>query len=873
MKPYDANQDGGLEIRELPFTSIEDHNSSLKSSIVSVESLAWSDLSTLATILECHPAYKPSPNIIKTPNPLPEALAKSKWRPSSLGTGLVYDWEFSDGPYTDSTNPAASKDLASLLIDFTPRGFHPIHLHAYMQGQQSRLASIWQKDDDSCYKYSAIEALSKESVEIFVNDWKKLTYSFRVVSIAAIIPYDKSKALYSISLIEDKQYTSSDWGIALDISISQFFADVATLKISQKRIVSFTVTVDEQKIFALPRFSYVWTGLNWNPIIPWKIESITLPASGQSIVDKINAQIATGWAPVCMDSWYANGTGSLLVLYAEHQAQPNPGLWFLHADSTPSSFSSFHNFVRVMEPTRQLVAFATYQPTPSGPPKAIGIWRFPLERFLDVVEKNKATLPLTPAAKFEEKLTDFMKAADVPYAAMAVFKDDKIVLERAYRWGPKSLNPITVDSLFRLASTAKIITVLGILKALEEKAKDEFSLYNPGEVVSKIYLDYRAFVDFPGMPSIANHPQSDELSKITVRNLLRHNSGFPGFVEIGGMPAGTKSPVKWKHESILKHLHVKPPFPAITRNQILSWMLNSNYWSDGPNDIKSGDALYKTGFDANKIGSAVGDYSNVGYIFLEKLIEAITGHSYVDYVYNKILVPVGASSMKPIQDARYFVDDSELLHSADEAYLGDKVLGGQSIGPSILGAWTNSSLYPTDVYGGSITRIGVIRRPYLGAGGWVGSIVDVIRMLGALRDFKINPLDQTQKKGLVDLEGGTLLEYETVAAMMSTEPEVIDRGTPMCLGWYATSHNALVPPIGSPSSPLGPRQDDVQIRWFGGDMHGAHCRFSWREDGTCFCYALSRRRPTVTEVTDEDDVAKVTGLFIEFNKIAKTIIW
>lgn len=869
MKCYDDGQDGGLEARRLPFTSIEDHNSSLRSTIVSVESLARSDASTLATILECHPSYKPSPNILTTPSSPPEA-ATSKWRPTSLGTGLVYDWEFSDGPYTDNTKPSTDKDLASQLLELTPKGFHPIHFHAYMQGQQARLASIWQKDDDSCYRYFATEALSKESVENLVENWKKITFSFRIVSIASIIPTDQSKSLYTISVIDDKQYRNTDWGVVLDVSGPQFLADITALKISAKRIISFTTTIDEHKLFALPRFSYIWTGPSYNPILPWKIETITLPASGQSITNKIKAQIAIGWVPVCMDSWYANGTGLLLVLYAEHQAEPNPELWWMYTNSTPDHFSSTHALSKAFYPSRQLVAYATYKPTPNGPLMAIGIWRNPLERFLDISEESKTSLPLDEAGKFEKSLTDFMKAADIPYAAMAVFKDGQIVLERAYRWGPRGLGPVDVNSLFRLASTAKVLTVLGVLKALEEKAKDELPLYNPGEVVSKAYLDYRAFVDFPKMPSITNHPLSNYLRKITVRNLLRHNSGFPTYLTNEGKPDGIQFPVKWIHETTLKHLGVKPPFPSLKREHLFDWVLDSTYWSDGPGDDHATDAAYKTGFRSADIDASVGRYSNVGYTFLEKLIEAITGQSYEDYVYNNILIPIGATSMRIIKDTRYFVDSSELLHSSQESYLGDNIKSSHnSIGPSLLGAWANSSLFPTDVYGGTVNSFGLIKGPYLGAGGWVGSVTDVIRIVGALRDFKFDATGSETKKGMVDLEGNTILEYDSVFAMLNDQPEVNVDGR-VCLGWYATSDAEVG---GTVELPVFNPRLSVKIRYGGGDFYGAHNRFAWRSDGKGWCFALSRKRGDVEEAAGEGDGdgIKVTQLFAEFTKLAKKL--
>ncbi len=178
---------------------------------------------------------------------------------------------------------------------------------------------------------------------------------------------------------------------------------------------------------------------------------------------------------------------------------------------------------------------------------------------------------------------------DLPGVTVAVVRNDKLVYMNCY--GVQELDtqkPTTNDNLFRIASISKPITLVALLKLMDEgKLKMDDTVFGPDGVLGE---------DFGPVPSGSGK------DKITIRHLIEHKSGF-------------------------QNDPTDPMFsyPGLDQAGIIRDIL-----ANRPLATKPGTKYY---------------YSNVGYCILGRVIEKITGRPYDEYVKEEILAPCGIRNM------------------------------------------------------------------------------------------------------------------------------------------------------------------------------------------------------------------------------------
>ncbi|MEP3575584.1 MAG: serine hydrolase domain-containing protein, partial [Ekhidna sp.] len=147
--------------------------------------------------------------------------------------------------------------------------------------------------------------------------------------------------------------------------------------------------------------------------------------------------------------------------------------------------------------------------------------------------------------------------------------------------------PVNNESLFRIASISKVLTVLGVLKLIEN---DQLT-FSDKVFGNEGILEY----DF-GTP-----PYPQNMEEITVLHLLEHKSG-------------------WKNT----------PYDPVFRNEEFTQTEMINEVIDNrPNSEPGGDSYYL----------------NFGYILLGRVIEKVSGLDYESYINQKILNPIGIDDM------------------------------------------------------------------------------------------------------------------------------------------------------------------------------------------------------------------------------------
>jgi N-acyl-D-amino-acid deacylase len=202
---------------------------------------------------------------------------------------------------------------------------------------------------------------------------------------------------------------------------------------------------------------------------------------------------------------------------------------------------------------------------------------------------------------FEIEWREFLKEHRVPGAAVAIGEKGKIVFARGYGYSDiAAKEPVTTASLFRIASISKPITAVAILQLAEQE---------------KLKLDDKIFqiLDYETDIAAAGEKFDPRLRDITIRHLLEHRSGWDRDQSFDAMFQS----VRFAKES-------ETPAPA-DQATVIKAMLSQ-----------------KLDFDPGERYT----YSNFGYCLLGRVIEKLTGQTYEAYVKEKVLAPIGITTMK-----------------------------------------------------------------------------------------------------------------------------------------------------------------------------------------------------------------------------------
>lgn len=193
---------------------------------------------------------------------------------------------------------------------------------------------------------------------------------------------------------------------------------------------------------------------------------------------------------------------------------------------------------------------------------------------------------ITNIAELEDYFERLVDKNIPPGLSIVVIKKNAVVYSNAFGMadGPNQF-PATPDTVYHWWSMTKIPTAIAIIQ-LSERGK-----INLDEPVSN-YLSFFE-VEYPNVNS----------EEITIRHLLSHTSGLPDLIPALIGWVHYQDEVLYQTDLLIQHL--------------------PNY-----NQIK-----FEPGSEAA--------YSNMGYLVLGAVIEAVAGQSYEAYIHEHILQPVG----------------------------------------------------------------------------------------------------------------------------------------------------------------------------------------------------------------------------------------
>ncbi|MFV0420065.1 MAG: serine hydrolase domain-containing protein [Dysgonomonas sp.] len=205
-------------------------------------------------------------------------------------------------------------------------------------------------------------------------------------------------------------------------------------------------------------------------------------------------------------------------------------------------------------------------------------------------KKNIETRATFDFPEIDRRIDSLKSKYSIPAITIAIIRNDKLVYINCYgEQDTEKHIPVKNSSLFRIASISKPITVVSLLKLMQE---------------DKLSMDDEVF----GSRSILGEdfgvlPENSNWDKITIRHLIEHKSG------IHNVP---NDPM----------FHYK----GLTNKEIIERIIAERQLNSEP--------------------GAQNYYSNVGYNILGRVIEKVSGMQYEEYVKQNILKPCDINRMQ-----------------------------------------------------------------------------------------------------------------------------------------------------------------------------------------------------------------------------------
>ena len=348
-------------------------------------------------------------------------------------------------------------------------------------------------------------------------------------------------------------------------------------------------------------------------------------------------------------------------------------------------------------------------------------------------------------AAYDDLMAAFMREHNPPGAALAVAYHGRLVYARGFGHADvEKREPVRPTSLFRIASVSKPFTSAAVMKLVEE---------------GRLKLDERVFPILKLEPHLGRGERLDpRWHEVTVRHCLQHTGGWDRDKSFDPMSAETA-------EQVAKALGVGLP---IDTRQIIRYTMGK------PLDFDPGSAYA---------------YSNFGYCVLGRVIEAVSGKSYHEFVREKILVPLQIRGMRLGKNLLSDRAPGEVKYY-DSRHRTGRAISGPKIGEEAPLPYGVECVETMDANGG-----------------WIASAVDLVRFAVALDDPKRSPI----------------LSQDSIETTLAPPPGPVGhdpKGRPKS-DYYGCGWSVR------PAA----RQPGKYTKWHGGMLAGSSTLLVCREDG------------------------------------------
>jgi CubicO group peptidase (beta-lactamase class C family) len=277
-------------------------------------------------------------------------------------------------------------------------------------------------------------------------------------------------------------------------------------------------------------------------------------------------------------------------------------------------------------------------------------------------------------AEYDDLMTAFMREHEPPGAALAVSYRGRLVYARGFGFADvEKQERVQPTSLFRIASVSKPFTSAAVMQLVEQ---------------GKLRMDDRVFPVLKLQPFLEKGGRFDSRwHDITVRHCLQHTGGWDRGKGFDPMSAEAAEQVA---EAMGISLPIRP-------EQIIRYTMGK------PLQFDPGTSWA---------------YSNFGYCVLGRIIEAVSGNPYHEYVRQKVLLPVGIRHMRLGKNLRRDHSPGEVKYY-DSRHSTGRAISGPKIGEEAPVPYGVECIETMDANGG-----------------WIASAVDLLRFAVALDDPK-----------------------------------------------------------------------------------------------------------------------------------------
>lgn len=207
----------------------------------------------------------------------------------------------------------------------------------------------------------------------------------------------------------------------------------------------------------------------------------------------------------------------------------------------------------------------------------------------------------TDNPQVDSVINAFMTKWDLPGGSFTMAYDTTVLYSKGYGVTDiVSMEPVTTESLFRIASCTKPFTAVAVMKLIQEgKLSLEDTVFGPNGILDQ--SQYQTILD-------------SNVLKIKIVNLLEHTAGWDDNYQIDPMFSSTEIS-EWANTT-----------PPAFQETIIEYVLSQMTLIHTPGTFYA--------------------YSNFGFCVLGRVIEKITGMSYENYVRQNVLIPSDAGTMK-----------------------------------------------------------------------------------------------------------------------------------------------------------------------------------------------------------------------------------
>ncbi|MDP5170119.1 MAG: serine hydrolase [Bacteroidia bacterium] len=299
-------------------------------------------------------------------------------------------------------------------------------------------------------------------------------------------------------------------------------------------------------------------------------------------------------------------------------------------------------------------------------------------------------IPVAQMTTCDNLVSQFLTKYDIPSATFAMAKNGKLVYMRAFGHADLAKTELTQPhNLFRIASLSKPITSIAVMKLVENgQLSLSAKAFGPGGILE----------NHPYLSTVT--PTDQRIYDITVQQLLEHSAGWNR--DISCVPSPT-TPYPWNAGSC----------------DPIGFPLHVTQTLGEPNPVTEGMLIrFLMQKGLNFAPGTQYAYSNIGYLVLGEIIEAVTGKSYEEYLTEDIFAPIGICDMHI---------GKNLL--ADKQEREGEYHGNGYTAPSLYGSGGN---VPWEYGGWNLEAMDA-------HGGWIATARDLVRLLTAVDGFSTRP--------------------------------------------------------------------------------------------------------------------------------------